>query len=104
MCRPRKLDRGGTLTLLAMPARALELQHREPQILERIAVFFGHAAVKRLKLRQGDAAPERSDGARRPRALTGAEDAALGARLAGIEDDGLRLALDRLGRAVVGSR
>lgn len=101
---PEKLSRDGALTVRVSPAFALELQHMEPKILERIAGFFGHRAVTRIKLRQGEVEPVAPPATIRPRDLTEDEDAALGARLAGIEDEGLRAALDRLGRAVIGSK
>lgn len=104
VCLPEKLARDGALTVRVSPAFALELQHLEPKILERIAGFFGHRAVSRLKLRQGAVAPPDVGLRREPRPLSAAEDLALGERLAGVEDDALRAALDRLGRAVIGSR
>ncbi len=104
VCLPEKLARDGALSVRVSPAFALELQHLEPQILERIAGYFGHRAVSRLKLRQGIVEPPAPDMRRQPRALTPDEDHALDARLAGVEDDALRAALERLGRAVIGSK
>ena len=104
VCLPEKLARDGALTVRVSPAFALELQHLEPKILERIAGYFGHRAVTRLKLRQGIVEPAPPDLRRQPRDLTADEALALDARLAGVEDAALRAALDRLGRAVIGSR
>jgi len=104
VCRPEKLARDGALTVRVSPAFALELQHLEPQVLERIAGFFGHRAVTRLKLRQAVVETDEAAPARRPRPLDAAESAALEDQLAAVEDEGLRAALDRLGRAVIGSR
>lgn len=104
VCLPEKLARDGALSVRVSPAFALELQHLEPKILERIAGHFGHRAVTRLKLRQGVVEAPAPDLRRQPRALTGEEDADLDARLAGVEDEALRAALERLGRAVIGSR
>ncbi|MCE2509789.1 MAG: DUF721 domain-containing protein [Alphaproteobacteria bacterium] len=93
---PRKLifpkgeRSGGTLQIAVAGSLAVELQHLEPQVLERINGFLGYAAVKRLRLVQdmtvatGKApAPEKGTDA-----ADGSEDATL---------DG---ALDRLGKAV----
>ena len=56
-CHPIRLssrsDRpGGMLVLHVAGAAALELQHSEPQILERINGYFGYGAVGRLRLIQ----------------------------------------------------
>lgn len=104
VCLPEKLARDGALSVRVSPAFALEVQHLEPQILERIAGFFGHRAVSRLKLHQGTVIPPQTAVTREPRPLTAAEDRDLGDRLATVEDDDLRAALDRLGRALIGSR
>jgi len=104
VCLPEKLARDGALSVRVSPAFALELQHLEPKILERIAGFFGHRAVTRIKLRQGVVEPSKADLRREPRPLTEDEAIALDARLSIVQDEGLRAALDRLGRAVIGSR
>jgi hypothetical protein len=43
----------GTLLLAVKSVRALEIQHREPQLIERINRFLGYSAVARVQLRQG---------------------------------------------------
>jgi len=52
---PQKLSRARagqprTLTLAAPGPLSLELQHRSPQILERINAFYGYRAVGRLRI------------------------------------------------------
>ena len=47
-----RTDGGGTLIVHTTGAFALELQHMEPLILERIATYFGYRAVTRLKIEQ----------------------------------------------------
>ena len=101
---PEKLTRDGTLTVKVSPAFALELQHLEPQVLERIATYFGHRAVKRLRLVQGHIPARPVPRIRKPRELTKTEAAALEQRLAPVEDQDMKQALDRLGRAILGSR
>lgn len=93
----------GTLHLRVAPGAALEFQHLEPVIVERINSFFGYRAVARLALRQGPVARPGPARPPAPRALTTAENAALGRDLAGVKDPELRAALDGLGRAVLGS-
>jgi hypothetical protein len=101
---PQKLTRDGTLTVKVTPGFALELQHMEPQVLERIATYFGHRAVKRLKLVQGVVARRPANTGPEVRELTADEAAALGDRLAPVEDEDIKAALDRLGRAMLGAR
>ena len=95
--------RGGVLSLHVAGAAALELQHSEPQVLERINGFFGYPAVARLHLIQ---APLRRVGeppapAPRPR-LSGAEESAIAATVEVIADPGLQAALAALGRTLKG--
>ena len=99
---PEKLS-GGVLTVRVTPGRALDLQHREPLIVERIATFFGNSAVRRLRLRQGDVVRPEAPRRREPRPLTPDEREALRDCLAGVDDVGLREALDRLGQAILGA-
>lgn len=98
-------DDGAVLELKAEGAAAVELQHLEPRILERINAHFGYRAVKRLKLRQGPAGGARRNAVstvptiRRPGAV---EERALFRQLEGVGDESLRDALAGLGRVVIG--
>lgn len=97
----RGVRRDGTLHLRVASGLALEVQHREPVLLERINAFFGYRAVARLALKQGPPAhaPKASPPTRRP--LKGEERQLLDQRLAAIEDPELKSALLRLGEAVL---
>ena len=101
---PPKQSRGGTLHLrVASGSLAMELQHLEPVLIERINGYFGYDAIARVRLIQGplpDVAP-RLARPLPPRPLTAAEEQALGERLAGVGDPELRSALAALGRAVM---
>lgn len=92
----------GTLQLRVAPGAAIEFQHLEPVIVERINTFFGYRAVARLALRQGPL-PRRALPPSPPRSLSPAESLSLANSLDGITDPDLRAALERLGRAVIGS-
>lgn len=96
--------RNGTLRLRVSSAAALEVQHREPQILERINGFFGYAAVARLALVQGPLPALAGDPPPQPRPLTPAERTAIEGQVAAVPDSGLRAALERLGAAILGNR
>ncbi len=97
---PERLRRDGTLRLRVEGPIALELQHREPEILERIATYYGYRAVRRLTFVRGTlekAAPRLPR--RRPEIdSTGARSVDHAVRQ--IRDDGLKRALGGLGRAV----
>lgn len=108
---PRRLEDGGedayepaTLTVRCEGARAVLFQHDVPRLLERINAHFGFLAVARIRIvqkpieRLGPARPPR------PRALGAAEEARVAGLTAGIEDEALREALTRLGRAVAADR
>ena len=88
---------GGTLYVrVASGALAVELQHLEPLIVERINTYFGYRAVARLKLAHGPI-PERRTDRVPPRILTPADEAAVEALAAEIDDPTLRQALRDLG-------
>jgi hypothetical protein len=95
--------RDGTLHLRVAPGLALEVQHREPVLIERINAFFGYRAVARLALKQGPAARPGPPPAARPRPLKSEERQLLDERLAAIDEGELKAALRRLGEAVLGS-
>jgi len=99
---PRGERRGGTLTLRVTSARAIEIQHLVPQILERINGYLGFAAVARLKLEQGRLPRPRKSALREPGPLAPSESASIEAAVQRIEDAELRRALEGLGRAVKG--
>jgi hypothetical protein len=86
-------------------AAAVELQHLEPRVIERINAHFGYAAVSRLRLKQGPVG--RNDTKSTARAIRRpglAEERALFRQLEGVEDESLRDALAGLGRAVITDR
>ncbi len=99
---PRGERKDGTLHLRVAPGLGLEVQHREPVLVERINAFFGYRAVARLALKQGPA-PAAAPAPVRPRPLKAEERQLLDQRLAAIEDGELKAALQRLGAAVIGT-
>lgn len=95
---------GGTLHLRCdSGALATEVQHLEPQILERINTFFGYKAVVRVKLIQAPLPkPKGQAPSKAPRPLTADEAKSLAGTVANVDDDELREALERLGQSVMG--
>ncbi|MEZ5934371.1 MAG: DciA family protein [Alphaproteobacteria bacterium] len=100
-CQPVSLSRHGVLHLDVTGGAALELQHAELQVIERINVFFGRPTVTRLHLRQ--APPKRRiltpPPVPRPE-LDPAEKAAIGRSVEGVGDPELRRALASLGQTL----
>lgn len=98
-CQPVSLSRQGVLQLDVTGGAALELQHAELQVIERINTFFGRPTVTRLRLRQSP--PRRRTlpppEPLAPPPLDPAEKASIGKAVEGIEDPGLRDALASLG-------
>jgi hypothetical protein len=98
-CAAIQLDHNGTLVVRAEGPTATRLQHLEPQILDRIATYFGFRAVKRLTLRQGPVA------GRQPPPRTARIDCpeppdSLESELENVPDEALREALLRLGSRI----
>ncbi len=94
-------DRGVLHLRVDSGALATELQHLEPQLLDRINGYFGYRPVERLRIVHGPLPPAPAPPKPAPRALDRCEEKDLADRLAGIEDEDLRAALDALGRVVV---
>lgn len=103
-CAPEHLSRNGCLTVRVAGPLALELQHRTPEILDRIAGYFGHRAVTRLRLVQGPL-PKPPLRARAPLpALSNTDREALAAATDMLADTPLKQAIERLGRAVLADK
>lgn len=101
---PRGSRTDAILHLRVASGFALELQHSAPQVIERINGFFGFRAVADLRYVQGPIPlPKRPRRVSPPR-LPDAEETRLQETLGDIEDDGLKTALEKLGRAVVTGR
>ncbi len=96
----RKQD--GTLTLTVKGAHAVMLQHVVPEIIERVNRFFGHAAVARVQIRQGEViapAPRRTA----PPSLRPVP-VEMGEGIKAIADPELRAVLESLAAGVAASR
>lgn len=94
---------GGVLHIRVSSALAPEVQHLEPQLVERINGYFGYRAVARLKLIHGPVARPAVPKASELPPLDPAEQAAIRDQVAGVGDADLQAALGRLGTAVKGA-
>jgi len=87
----------GTLYLRVQGSLALELQHLEPVVLERINSYFGYRAVIRLKIQQGPVPrPPRA----KPPPIPAADDPAIDDAVSGVADKELRRRLRQFGHAL----
>ena len=93
----------GTLIIRADGPRAIFVQHELPQIVERVNAFYGYRAIAQARIVQGPVASASPEPPRQPR-LDAASGARIAEEVAGIDDDGLRAALERLGRGVFTQR
>ncbi len=98
---PRGERTDATLTIEIVPARAIEVQHSMPQLIERVNSVFGYKAVARIKLVQRP--PARLPAATNLRPLSLTEEKQLVELTSSVPDGELRDALESLGRAVQAS-
>jgi hypothetical protein len=84
---------GATLVLRIEGPRAIEVQHRAGQILERVNAYFGYRAITEMRILQAPVIRAAKGSLSRPKPL----DTYSLPQSAGIEDEGLRRALCRLG-------
>ena len=101
---PRRRGQGveneaATLIVRVEGPFAIELQHQEPTVIERINAHVGWRCVGRIALRQGPL-PARSPPRTRPRPPSERALAEARVQTAAIGDEGLRAALARLGARV----
>ena len=99
---PERLGRDGTLRVCVSGPVAVELQHLEPQILERIAAFYGYRAVTRIAYVNRAPLPEpaRVSGRRTPPKIDSESVARVETAVDSTRDHRLKSALAALGRAV----
>jgi len=106
---PRRLSedepfRPATLVVACEGAAALRLQHESGELVGRVNALLGFEAVDRLRIVQKPVTAPPRPAKPVARRLSAAEEARLAGQVAGIEDDGLRDALARLGRSVAAAR
>ena len=92
----------GTLKLrIDSSALALELQHLELQLREKINTHFGYRAIGRIRILQGPVPEMEKEGKLRKRSLTRSENDELARKLEIISDPELRKVLSALGSAII---
>jgi hypothetical protein len=91
---------GATLVLRVSGARALEVEHRRPQIIERLNASFGYRAVSEIRIVQ--APLEKRDARPAPAPATADPDTV--PALAAIQEQRLRAAMARLASGIEARR
>lgn len=109
-CQPLRIEHapgrrsGGTLLLQVGGGVALEIQHQAPQLVERVNTYFGHRAIRQIRLLQMPLPPPAPPPPPARPPLSPQAEASLAAGVSGVADEGLRSALLGLGRAVRATR
>ena len=99
---PGQSRRAGILHLrIGSSSLALEIQHLEPQIIERINSHFGYGAIERLRIQHAPVETPRAAPAAPTPSLGGNDQALLDASLGSLEEGELKEALRALGRGVM---
>jgi hypothetical protein len=98
---PRGQRDGGTLDIMVDAGWALELQHLEPLMIERINGFFGYAAVAKITITQGPTGLAKPKEKLPEPELTPEQKHELDALVANTKDDELRETLTRLGAGIL---
>jgi len=100
---PNNKNGDGTLHLrVGNPGLALDIQHMEPTILDRINAHFGYRAVGRLKIIQAPLPTSNAKTDFKPKPLNTQEKQTLAQSLTTIQDPDLKQALENLGHSVTG--
>ena len=104
-CLPLRISPGagannGTLYIQVSGVLALELQHMQTQVIERINGYFGYQAISRVILQQAPVINEKPK-KKIKKELTKEDTTALDLLLDGVTDNSLRKALRDLGQGIL---
>jgi hypothetical protein len=99
---PRKHSDGTLKLRVGSSGLAVELQHVQPQLIDRINGYFGFPAVSRIQLLHGPVPTRRPRARVNLRPLTPTQEDRIANALAAIDDPDLAQALESLGRCVMG--
>jgi len=104
-CLPLRISPGagannGTLYIQVSGVLALELQHMQTQVIERINGYFGYQAISRVILQQAPVINEKPK-KKIKKELTKEDTIALDLLLDGVTDNSLRKALRDLGQGIL---
>lgn len=92
------------LVVACQGVAALHLQHQADEIIGRVNAFLGFQAIGRIRIVQKPLTETRRRAPHPARPLTPLEKTRLEKVVEGVEDDGLRASLERLGATILGQR
>lgn len=93
-----------TLVIACDGLAALHIQHETTEIIARANAFLGFGAIGKVRIVQKPVLPTGPAKRQPPRPLTPDEKTRVAGTVAGVEDDGLRAALERLGASIIGRK
>jgi hypothetical protein len=93
-----------TLVIACEGFAALRVQHETGEIIGRVNAFLGFNAVGRVRIVQKPVRRVAEKQKPRLRPVSPAEEAKIARTVGGVEDQGLRASLERLGRTIAGSK
>ena len=100
---PKNTQRNGTLHLSVTTGFAIEVQHFEPQIIEKMNMYYGFKAIDRISIKQNlpykKIEKKKTSHILKEKNKT-KDDKAMPKEYKSIEDENLRNALKRLGELI----
>ena len=105
---PRRNEEGpfepAVLVIACEGIAALHIQHETSEIIARANAFLGFGAIGRVRIVQKPVNINPTPPRPQPRKLTGAEQDKVARLVGGVEDQGLRESLERLGSTILGTK
>lgn len=106
---PRRLHENdpfqpATLVIACEGFTAMRMQHETGEIINRVNGFLGFAAIGRIKIEQKPLTGKQERRLRKPVDIPPSQARKIEGQTSVIEDDGLRGALERLGRSIAASK
>lgn len=96
--------RSGTLHILVESGFAVEIQHIEPLLIERVNSYYGYAAVEKLVIHQGPLPRSTANQSEQIVPLSRQDQEALESMIAPTRDRNLKAALQGLGQRILASK
>ncbi|MGU3574713.1 DUF721 domain-containing protein [Brucellaceae bacterium C25G] len=106
---PRRLHENdpfqpATLVVACEGFAAMRMQHETGEIISRVNGFLGFAAIGRIKIEQKPLTAKQERRKRKPVEIPPSQTLKIQGQTSVIDDDGLRQALERLGRNIAASK
>lgn len=93
-----------TLVIACQGFSAMKIQHETGEIISRVNSFLGFAAINRIRIEQKPVQTTNQKVKKRPVQLAPSVEKQITEMTADVEDDGLRKALERLGKNIAAEK